>query len=138
MTVREGGCLCEAVRFAVAGPPKYTFHCHCFSCRRHAGAAVATFAGLRVNGVFRWTKGTPAVYGSSPGVTRKFCGRCSTPLTYEAERLPDEVHVAIGAFDEQEWLPPAFHVHVAERIPWFDTADHLPRFARGSEGAESA
>ena len=131
-----GGCLCGAVRFEVLGPPKYVFHCHCFSCRRQSGAAVATFAGFRVTGTFWWVHGDPAAYTSSPGVVRRFCGRCGTPLSYEAERLPDEVHIAIGTFDEPELLPPDFHVHLGEKIAWFDTADHLPRFAGSSEGTE--
>ena len=134
MTMREGGCLCGEVRFEVVGPPRYTFHCHCWSCRRNSGAAMATFAGFPIAGTFRWAKGMPSAYASSAGVTRKFCSRCGTPITYEAERLPDEVHIAIGTFDQPETLAPEFHVHLAEKIRWLETADHLPRFAGSDSG----
>ena len=128
--------MCGAVRFEALGSPKYVFHCHCFSCRRQSGAAVATFAGFRVAGIFRWTRGDPAAHASSPGVVRRFCARCGTPLSYEAERLPDEVHLAISGFDEPELLPPEFHVHLGKKVAWFDMADHLPRFVGSSEAAE--
>lgn len=134
MTMRTGGCLCGHVRFEVIGPPKCTFHCHCWSCRRHTGAAMATFAGFRIASTFCWAKGTPATYVSSRGVTRRFCSRCGTPITYEAERLPDEVHIAIGTFDQPETPAPEFHVYLGEKIPWLETAEHLPRFA-GSDSA---
>lgn len=132
--VYRGRCLCGSIRFEVVGPPKYVFHCHCDDCRRNMGAAIATFAGFKVQGVFRWTGGVPGSYASSPGVTRRFCGRCGTPLSYEAERYPDEIHLSIGAFDDPGALPPQFHVFTKERIPWFDAADALPRHRGSTDG----
>ena len=131
----QGGCLCGAVRFAFAEPPLWLAHCHCASCRRNTGAAVATFVGV-ARDRYRLLSGTPAVYVSSPGVKRSFCGRCGTPLTYEAERFADEVHINIGALDEPGRFPPTFHVHVAEQLPWLRLADHLPRYAASSHDAE--
>ena len=78
MIRHEGGCLCSAVRFEALGAPRSVFHCHCFSCRRQTGAAVASFAAFKVSDAFRWTKGTPAAYASSPGVTRRFCAPVPT------------------------------------------------------------
>jgi len=132
----SGGCLCGNVRFEALGTPKYVFHCHCASCRRNMGAAIATFAGFGVPDSFRWTVGSPLPYESSLGVSRRFCARCGTPLSYESTRWPDEIHVSIGAFDEPGALTPQFHVHCSEQLPWLDTADGLPRFAHSSVGAE--
>ena len=44
--MREGRCLCGAVRFTADGPPKWTGYCHCQSCRRHTGAPVSAYAGF--------------------------------------------------------------------------------------------
>jgi hypothetical protein len=43
--MREGHCLCGAVRFSADGEPKWTGYCHCQSCRRHTGAPVSPYAG---------------------------------------------------------------------------------------------
>jgi hypothetical protein len=127
MTRHEGGCLCGAIRFEALGTPRSVFHCHCFSCRRQTGAAMASFAAFQISDTFRWTKDEPAAYASSPGVTRKFCARCGTPLSYQAEKYADEIHLNIGCFDRADDLVPAAHWHVEEKLPWFETADDLPR-----------
>lgn len=127
MMRHEGGCLCGRVRFEVTGKPRSVFHCHCFSCRRQTGGAVASFAAFPVAGHFRWTQALPTAFGSSPGVTRRFCPTCGTPLSYEAEKFADEIHLHIGVFDRADDLIPNAHWHFAEKVPWFETADHLPR-----------
>jgi hypothetical protein len=127
MIRHEGGCLCGAVRFEALGTPRLVFHCHCFSCRRQTGAAVASFAAFQVSDTFRWTKAAPAAYASSPGVTRKFCPHCGTPLSYQAEKYADEIHLNIGCFDHADDLVAEAHWHVEEKLPWFETADDLPR-----------
>ncbi|MDH3476303.1 MAG: GFA family protein, partial [Rhodospirillales bacterium] len=128
-----GGCLCGAVRYEAKGEPLWVAHCHCHSCRRNTGSAIATFVGYRQEN-FAYSAGAPAGYASSPGVTRSFCARCGTPLTYRAERFPGEVHLYISTLDDPENFRPKGHVYFAERIPWFDTADHLPRYAATSAG----
>jgi hypothetical protein len=128
-----GGCLCGEVRFEAAGEPRTVFHCHCFSCRRQTGAAMASFAVFPTeDGHFRWTRTAPGIFSSSPGVTRSFCQRCGTPLSYQAEKYPGEIHLNIGVFDQPERFVPKAHFHVAEKIAWFETADRFPRYPRGS------
>lgn len=126
-----GGCLCGAVRFEAADEPLWVGHCHCQSCRRNNGAALATFVGFPSAG-FRYLQGEPRRFHSSPGVTRSFCGTCGTPLTYEGERWAGEVHVHISALDRPEDFEPQGHSYFSERIAWFDTADDLPRHDKTS------
>jgi hypothetical protein len=121
----EGGCLCGAVRFRAQGEPRFVAHCHCQSCRKQVGGVISTFAGYAAKDV-EWIKGRPAVYASSPGVTRSFCGRCGTPLTYESEERPGDVDLFLGAFDTPEKLPARSHVWTEARIPWFHADEHLP------------
>lgn len=118
MDRHEGGCLCGAVRFVVEGPPKWTAFCHCQSCRKHTGAPVSSFAGYeRVNVTF--TRGLLAIYASSAGVKRGFCGRCGSTLTYEGDRWPTEMHFHVGAFDHPEAFSPSGEAFAEERLPWF-------------------
>lgn len=126
-----GGCLCGAVRYRVSGAPLWVAHCHCQSCRKASGAPVLTFAGFHADR-YEITGSEPVRYPSSPGVTRAFCGRCGTPLSYEAERYAGEVHVTISSLDRPEDFPPQGHVWTEDRIPWFETADDLPRHPRTS------
>ena len=115
--MREGGCLCGAIRFAADGAPKWTSYCHCASCRRHTGAPVSAYAGFETAKV-HFTQGEPAYYTSSPGVRRGFCARCGSTLSFEGERWPGELHLHIGAFDDPASLPPAGQAFADERLPW--------------------
>ncbi|MBT3333336.1 MAG: GFA family protein [Rhodospirillaceae bacterium] len=68
-----GGCLCGAIRYEVSQEPMVTSHCHCRQCRRGSGAPFMTWMTLAPDG-FDYTLGTPAIYRSSPGIQRTFCG----------------------------------------------------------------
>lgn len=133
-----GRCLCGALRFETRGEPLWVTHCHCASCRRNTGSAVATFVGVRA-GDHRYTRGAPAVYESTPGVRRRFCARCGTPMSYEADRFPGEVHLFLGTLDDPGAFRPKGHVFYAERVPWFEVHDDLPRFdtTSGDGGPQS-
>jgi hypothetical protein len=124
----NGGCLCGAIRFQAEGTPQWVAYCHCNSCRRATGAPVAAFAGF-ARAQVQFVKGTPKTFASSPGVTRSFCGACGTPLSYEGERWPDEIHLFVVSFDDAAQLAPQAHVNTAEQMPWLSIHDDLPRYA---------
>ena len=132
----EGGCLCGAVRYRAAGQPSLATLCHCASCRRAAGApAVAwvTFPAAE----FRFTRGEPAGFRSSPPVTRRFCGRCGTPLTYEHEAFPGGTDVTTASLDAPERCPPLDHTWTSERLAWWRPEPRWPELPKGrSEGAD--
>ena len=128
-TVRTGRCFCGAVRFVARGEPRWVAHCHCESCRRATSSAIATYAGYTMANV-EWSGARPAEYRSSPGVVRRFCGHCGSPMSFEGERWPDEIHLFVPSFDQPETLRPACHVHVEEQLGWLHLADQLPRYAR--------
>lgn len=129
-----GRCLCGDIRYEYRGAPVNILHCHCESCRRHASSPIATFVCVASEG-FRFTQGVPVAYQSSPGVTRTHCGRCGSPMSYASERNA-QVDLYIGTLDDPRAAVPTYHVHVEEQLPWFETADALPRYARGKTGSE--
>jgi hypothetical protein len=131
--IAAGRCLCGQVRFRVSGAPLRVAHCHCQSCRRQTGAPLATFVGYE-RGQFQLEAGEPARYTSSPGVRRWFCGSCGSALAYEADKYPDEIHLYLSAMDEPGRFPASLHVHYAERVPWFEVHDALPRYATTGRG----
>ena len=127
MTTSKGRCQCGAIEYAFEGAPKWVMHCHCASCRRAVSSALATYVGVAL-AQFRYSKGEPAAYASSPGVKRYFCASCGTPLAYMGANWPGEIHLLHGTLEDPNAWPPTAHAYVAEQLAWFEVADQLPRF----------
>ena len=99
---RTGGrCLCGEVRFSYEGPPRWVAYCHCESCRRATSGPVAVWIGVEKT-AYRLDAGEPGAYRSSPGVVRRFCRTCGSPLSYEGDRWPNEIHLLSGSLDDPE------------------------------------
>lgn len=133
--IEEGGCLCGRLRYRVTAAPLWVAHCHCWSCRRNTGSALATFVGFP-KARFAYSKGNPKIFHSSPAVSRSFCGDCGTPISYEAERCADEIHLYVSTLDHPEKFEPQLHVFCAESLPWLKIDDSLPRYAGTSRDPE--
>lgn len=125
----DGGCLCGAVRYTVIGRPLNSGICHCRTCQRISSAPRLPFIGVRSED-FGFTKGAPATYRSSPGVSRSFCGLCGSPLTYRCDDAPGELDVMTVSLDDPGAFPPAFHVWADEAVGWDSLAGDLPSHAR--------
>lgn len=119
-----GHCYCGAVTFEVSGQPVKVAHCHCDSCRRHSGAAMLTSAGFGLEQI-QFPAKQPTRFTTDDAVTRSFCGRCGSSISYEREES-EFVFVYIGIFDEPEKLVPQNHMMQSEKIEWLKIDDHLP------------
>lgn len=124
----RGSCLCGAVRFRVALPPKWVAHCHCSQCRRAHGAPFVTWAGFP-SARFSLEPGAtpPSWYASSPGARRAFCPRCGSPMFFESARWPGETHVARALIDDPLGMEPGAHVFYESHVPWLQVNDDLPK-----------
>lgn len=131
MSEKRGRCLCGAVTFAYTGEENWRAHCHCESCRRQTSSPFTTFMGVP-DGAFQFTGEQPKVYVSSPGVRRLFCATCGSPVAYEADAFPDEIHFYAASLEAPETFSPDRHVHTGEQLPWIHLDDGLPRFRKGS------
>jgi hypothetical protein len=129
----EGGCLCGAVRYRLEGAPSSSVNCHCRSCRRASGAPVVAWTTVQ-RSQFRILSGIPAVFHSSPGVTRRFCSHCGTGLTYESESHPDTIDVTSASLDDPEAYPPTEEVWLEDKLGWQPTSPHTEKFAGSSSG----
>lgn len=127
----EGGCFCGAMRVRVSGLPQAVLYCHCADCRKWSGAPVTAFVGYSTQQV-RMLGEEPEVYASSPGVERSFCGRCGTSFSYEDERLPGEIFLSVGIFDEPEKFEPQSHSWFSSRLSWLHIEDDAPRHEKSS------
>jgi hypothetical protein len=130
----EGGCYCGAVRYAAEGDIFHRTLCHCADCRRVSGApALAWFSVAR--DALRFTHGAPALFRSSGPVTRGFCARCGTPLTYARDDTPGEIDVTTCSLDDPGAAAPQDHTFTHARLSWMPNCDGLPEYPRlRSEG----
>jgi hypothetical protein len=124
-----GGCLCGAIRYEIKGAAHHSTHCHCLHCRRSTGAAIVTWTTFR-SADFGIVTGTPSRYESRPQVTRQFCGRCGSQLTYQSAQEPESIDVTSCSLDSPEMVSPQDHVWCDRMLPWLKLADGLPRYAR--------
>jgi ribonuclease BN (tRNA processing enzyme) len=127
----KGGCRCGAARIRTHETPSSVVYCRCRDCRRSSGAPVSLFAGYLAEQV-EWCRGEQKVYEPSPGIHRSFCAECGTPLSYEDERLPGEVYLHVGVFDDPEPFEPEVHDWMSQKLSWFDIRDDLPRYGESS------
>ena len=67
------------------------------------------------------------VHASSPGNRRGFCGTCGSPIFYESDCYPDEVHFYVALLHHPEMLRPATHFHSDEMLGWIHLSDGLLR-----------
>jgi len=130
----QGRCLCGAVRYDVAGPFTVMLHCHCSMCRKHHGAAFATWVAAPLEG-YRLLSGAASVatYESSPGHHRSFCRVCGSVVP---ERMPGSglVVCPAGNLEGDLGITPQMHIFTASKAPWFAIEDELPQFAQYPPG----
>ncbi len=124
----DGGCLCGAVRYRLAGPLVSVDFCHCRMCQRATGAPVTAWATGPVEG-FAWTAGTPRVYASSATGRRWFCGTCGTALLFEEVGERRSLGVTLASLDDPAALQPRQHAWIGSRIPWLPIDETLPAYA---------
>ncbi len=79
---------------------------------------------------FEMLTGELTKFNSSPGVTWLFCKACGTCIYYLNEKMVGEVDFLISTLAEPGGVSPAYHVQVAEKLPWVTISDGLPAYER--------
>lgn len=130
--IQNGGCLCGAVRYQISGEVMGSMVCHCATCRKASGGPVTAWLSV-ANDRFSITGDTTA-FTSSPHVTRRFCTRCGTGLTYEHAHEPDEVGVTTCSLDLPNTFPPTHRSWLIHDLGWVKFGDDLPTFAQSRYG----
>ncbi len=120
----RGGCQCGAVRYALHAEPTDPHICHCRMCQKAFGGFFAPLATVQQDQI-AWTKGSPAVFASSPLVERGFCRDCGTPLTF-CYVDSKTISLAIGSLDAPAQVAPANQYGIEGRVPWFAELHSLP------------
>ena len=117
----EGGCHCGKVRYQTTGLPVWIGACHCRQCQRITGTAFTMGAYFIENDV-KIDNGELEQYEYSSDESGKwhrleFCSNCGTNVTWTGETAPGERGVAIGTFDDPNWIEVNTHT-------WTRSAHH--------------
>ena len=119
-----GGCQCGAVRYRIEGPLGNAGFCHCRMCQKAFGSFGAPLVSVPPER-FRWTRGQPSTFRSSPVVARGFCKDCGTPL-FMLEDDYGPIELSIGSLDDPSAAVPDHVVGVESKLPWADSLPGLP------------
>jgi hypothetical protein len=130
----EGGCLCKAIRYRVAGAPLSSIICHSNTCRR-AGSAPSVAWLTFPSANFALLSGHLQTFQSSPGAKRTFCSSCGSPLAYESDREPGTIDVTTVSLDDPGTFPPTREVWLDHKLAWEETNASLLHCAQGSSAS---
>src|SRR5258708_38810124 len=102
--IREGGCLCGAVRFKAEGEPINVRICHCRNCQKAMGSPF--FARALFDQKALTVEGETARYASSEVLDRVFCKICGTRL-FAWRKKPPEPCIAMVALASRNAFNPS-------------------------------
>ena len=135
MTITQGSCRCQAVRFEYSGTFGVITVCHCADCRKLQGSAGVVAAPAKGEHL-RWLAGQDRIteYESSPGKKRAFCNACGTPLYSRRDDVSGVFRLRMGSFDTPVSAAPVAHIFCQDLPSWAALDDQLPRYARHEPG----
>ena len=107
MQTHQGGCLCGHLRYETHAGPARIVYCHCRFCQRATGSAYLVEL-IFPRTAFRLVQGTPTAYtltsaGSGKQVKVNFCATCGTKIFLELERVPADIGLYAGTYDDPNW-----------------------------------
>lgn len=120
--MRRATCRCGQLVAECAGEPVRVSVCHCLNCQRRSGSSFAAQArfpetAVSITGEARtWSQA-----GDSGGVAHfGFCPKCGSTVFYRNEGMHGLVAVAIGAFADPCFPPPAYSVYENRKHAWVE------------------
>ncbi len=130
---RTARCACGRLSVTAEGEPSIVLVCHCTECQRRTGAPFGVGA--------YFPKEKVAVSGESKLFTRpggdgrkmfnRFCPECGTTVYWESELLPGAYGIALGAFADPGFPPPARSVWEEKKHAWVHLGPEIPGHVQG-------
>lgn len=69
----------------------------------------------------------PKEFCSSEGVVRGFCGDCGSPMFFQSEKWPDEIHLYAASLNDPSRANPTTHYFFSQRLEWVEIEDELEK-----------
>jgi hypothetical protein len=122
----QGGCICGAIRYAIAQAPYLVYACHCTDCQRITSSAFSIGVVIADGGFSQQGKQARSVPGgvaaSGRVKSRWVCPDCGTWLFGSPQPGTDYPGmtrvVRGGTLDDTSWLSPTAHYWTRSRQPW--------------------
>jgi hypothetical protein len=128
MNIRTAACSCGQLRAICSGDPHRISMCHCLECQRRTGAPFGAQSRFRREQV--QVEGLSSTYtrvaDSGSTVSFHFCPGCGSTVYWEPHGYPGMISVALGAFADPAYPPPAHSVYEARRHPWTERIADQP------------
>ena len=120
--MREGGCACSTVRYALSSAPMVVHCCHCTDCQTETGSAFVLNAVIESDRV-RVLRGeldyvmTPSASGKGQEIAR--CPECRVALwSHYAGSGRATSFIRVGTLDDPGAMPPDVHIFTRSKLPW--------------------
>ncbi len=119
--LRQGGCLCGAVRYEARGAPKVVGLCHCGDCRKATGGFAMPYAD--------WPLGAVEITGQLASFNgRSFCPGCGSRVVHFN---PHHTEIVLGTLDLAPFdLRPTREIWTIRRQPWQQPVPGAEQFER--------
>jgi len=126
----QGGCLCGAVRFFATTEPVVARLCWCRLCQYYgAGNATLNLAFAREAVTLSGELADYAsIADSGNHMHRRFCPRCGTQVTSEAEERPHLIVLRAGTLDDPSLVKPQMQIWTSQAPSWVRFDPALPQF----------
>ncbi len=123
-----GGCYCQRIQYEIQLPVKWCAHCHCSQCRHIQGSPLVTWFGVDKNN-FNLISGKTAIawFESSKSARRAHCIHCATPLFFEGDNWPDEIHITRESTQADILQKPQIHVFYDRHVNYLEIQDNLAK-----------
>ncbi len=130
MSVRKGGCSCEAVRYRLTSEPMFVHCCHCLNCQRQTGSAFVINLLIEAERVELLAgEPQPVDVPRDDGSTQRIyrCPACQVAVFSEYGR-PEVRFVRGGTLDDPSAVEPDVHIFTRSKVPWVTLPDSTPAF----------
>ena len=134
--IREGGCLCGAVRFKLDLTDHHTGNCHCRDCQKNSGAPFMTFTDILSEQVI-WTKDQPKRIQTSELAERMFCGKCGAPLVGQALDERERISISTSTLDDPSGIDVTYELYTRSRWPMLKPIQGTTQYLKGSSDAST-
>ena len=118
--MREGRCLCGAVRLMIDAEPMAVRTCWCRLCQYLGGGSATVNVcfpskAVQTEGEIRWYASTA---DSGNAMRRGFCPSCGTPIFSMAEQRPHLMFVRAGVLDDRSIAAPQATIWTSQAPAW--------------------
>ncbi len=121
--IREGGCLCGAIRYRVKGQPVRAYVCHCTFCQKRTSAAFSVNAWFEKDSFELMGEDLGSYEHRSDETDNllrlNFCRRCATVVFFEpADKFPEIRAITCGTLDDPNSIEIDTHTWARSAVRW--------------------